>query len=93
MRLFKFYTKLFSQWQYTHTLRKNTLILQTNNYMHLLLAEDKSIWRVDLSHLLLTLLDEWLIITGLETMALINPKNYGTFNFRSPLFGASRPQN
>jgi len=78
MRLFKLYTKVFSQWQYTHTLRKNTRILQTNNYMHVLLAEDKSIWRVDLSRLLLTLLDERLIITGLETMAIINPKNYGT---------------
>lgn len=68
MRLFQLYTKVFSQWQYTHT----------NNYMHVLLAEDKSIWRVDLSRLLLTLLDERLIITGLETMAIINPKNYGT---------------
>jgi len=78
MRLFQLYTKVFSQWQYTHTLRKNTRILQTNNYMHVLLAEDKSIWRVDLSRLLLTLFDERLIITGLETMAIINPKNYGT---------------
>lgn len=73
MLLFKLYIKLFSQWQYTRTLRekkkRNTRILQTNNYMHVLLAEDKSIWRVDLSHLLLTLLDERLII---------NPKSYGT---------------
>jgi hypothetical protein len=50
---------------------------KVRGYMHVLLAEDKSIWRVDLSHLLLTLLER-LIITGLETMAIINPKNYGT---------------